>query len=174
MTVTAATGAFSIGGYAVSASGRSGPPSDRLAPTQSPSGGSGRPEASVWISCSFLASAICDRCWLSMSATSAAGGHTGRLVSARPVRRRSLSNAISVARSLCRRCSAGCITSTIWPHDHRDKDFAPYGMVHDTLAAQYVRARDEQRNCGERPRSREAFSGLAAGAHSGWSIARLH
>jgi hypothetical protein len=50
---------------------------------QSPSGGSGRPEPSVWISCSFSASAICDRCSLSMSAISTAGGRTGRSANAR-------------------------------------------------------------------------------------------
>jgi hypothetical protein len=48
---------------------------------------------------------------------STAGGHTGRLINARLVRRRSLLNAILVATSSRRRCLVGSITSTIWPHD---------------------------------------------------------
>jgi hypothetical protein len=95
MTVTVATGASSIGGYTISASRRSEPPSDRRAPTLWPSDGSGQPEPSVWTLCSSSASAIYDACWVSMSAVSTVGGHTGRLVNARPVRRRSLPNAIS-------------------------------------------------------------------------------
>src|SRR5262249_22576718 len=52
-----------------------------------------QPGRSVWISCSFSATAICDTCWLSISIISTAGGHIGRLVNAHPVRRRSVSNA---------------------------------------------------------------------------------
>jgi hypothetical protein len=65
-------------------------------------------------------------CWLSMSAISTAGGHTGRLVNARPVRRRELSKAKSVATSLRSRFWVDSITSTISLHDHPDRHFAPY------------------------------------------------
>src|SRR4030095_3488410 len=65
-------------------------------------------------------------CWLSMSAISTAGGHTGRLINARLVHRHSLPKAIPVATSLRRRCSVGSITSTISLRDQPDGDFAPY------------------------------------------------
>src|SRR5262245_57220802 len=65
-------------------------------------------------------------CWLSMSAISTAGGRTGRLVNARLVRRRLPPHLKTVATSLRRRCSVGSITSTTWPHDQPDGDFAPY------------------------------------------------
>src|SRR5262249_50710681 len=116
-------------GYTISASRRSELHSDRLAPTPSPNDGSGQPEPSVWISCSSSASAICDMCWLSTSPISTSGGRTDRLANARPVLRRELSKAKSVATSLRRRCSAGCITSTIWLHDHPDGDFEPYRVI---------------------------------------------
>ena len=60
------------------------------------------------------------------SSCSTAGGRTGRLVNARPVDRHSLPKATPVATSLRRRCLVGSITSTIWPHDQPDGDFAPY------------------------------------------------
>src|SRR5262249_31321747 len=96
-----------------------------LAPTLSPSDGSGRPEGNVWILCSSLASAIYDASWLSMSAISTAGGHTGRLVNAHLVRRRSLPGVKSAAKSLLRQYSVGCITATILLHDHPDGHFVP-------------------------------------------------
>src|SRR5262249_31802629 len=77
-------------------------------------------------------------CWLSMSAISTAGGRTGRLVNARLVRHRSAHNAIPVATSLRRQCSVGSITSTTWPHDQPDGDFAPYRgymLMADPVAA---------------------------------------
>ena len=49
--------------------------------------------------------------------------YRGRLVNARPGRRRELSKAKSVATSLRSRCWVGSITSTNWPHDHPDWSF---------------------------------------------------
>jgi hypothetical protein len=61
-----------------------------------------------------------------MSAISTAGGRTGRLANVRPVRRRQLFEAKSVATSLRGRFWVGSITFTISLHDHPDRDFAPY------------------------------------------------
>src|SRR5262249_34841878 len=86
-----------------------------------------------------------------MSAISTAGGRTGRY--ARLVRRRSLPHATTVATSLRRRCSVGSITSTIWPHDQPDGDFAPY------------KPKQEGCNVGEQSSRRKAV--LAYGPSSG-------